>query len=131
MEDVAYTKTYAMLINKNWKEVSIEVFGADDNLNKDITHQFMKSDLDDIILFNDNGTYLFDEGRSKARNESSQVYDNGTWTFDHYTNSLELLSHEIYTTYQLIKISNETLILKLEIPSKNYFYLITYQATEN
>lgn len=78
MPDFYMNDVGRMLINKKWVEVSIEVIQTD-TLSKDITGQFMKSDLDDIIVFSEDGTYEFDEGKTKARNESSQIYQKGIW----------------------------------------------------
>ena len=79
------TQQALLLANKRWQEVSIEARRLSDGAMpttkdfKDVTGQFNPSDLDDVAIFDAKGTYAFDEGPVKARPESPQVYEKGTW----------------------------------------------------
>lgn len=116
-----------MLINKKWMEVSIEVIQTD-TLSKDITGQFMKSDLDDIIVFSEDGTYEFDEGKTKARNESSQIYQKGIWRINEQGEILFFDANGKATSYYIKEISSDKIILTLPVKNKNYYYLMTYKV---
>lgn len=117
------------LINKKWTEVSIEVIKHhNDSSDFDITDQFMKSDLDDLMIFKEDGTFVFDEGISKARRESNQIYSSGKWTLDQASSQLSLCMNGEMTIYEIITLKPELLILQLELkkPGKSYTYLLTY-----
>ena len=118
-----------MLTAKRWKEINIEVFD-DSELHKNITHQFMKSDLDDIILFMENGTYLFDEGQSKARDVSAQIYENGNWQLNSEDKTLVLSTKNSTTTYKIQELTDNELVLELPVESKEYHYVLTYQQID-
>lgn len=119
-----------LLINKKWTEASIEVIKHhNDSSDLDITDQFMKSDLDDLMIFKEDGTFVFDEGTSKARLESNQIYSSGQWTMDQTSSQLLLCIHGEMTIYEIITLNPELLILQLEQkkPGKSYTYLLTYR----
>ncbi len=126
------TNENKMLLDTSWKEVKIEVYehNTDDSKVKNITGQFMKSDLDDVIIFNRDGTYIFDEGNSKARKESLQVYQNGNWQMQE-DQLLLSASEEQVTQYQVLTLTPEKLVLKYRAYKKKYFYILTYHSTKS
>lgn len=121
-----------LLVNKQWKETTIEVLEEErDSVNyQDITSQFMRSDLDDIITFKENGTYIFDEGRTKARVQSAQIYESGKWALTTMEDSLILSTTNSNTTYYIEDLSENKLVLSLPVKSKGYAYLLTHKRIE-
>ena len=114
-----------VLVGKPWKEVNIEVF-QNDSLQKNITKQFMKSDLDDVIIFNPDGTYFFDEGISKARTASAQIYQRGLWQINESKQLTFIELNGDSTTYSIEEMSPEKLIIKLPAKKTDLFYVMTY-----
>lgn len=127
--EVVGGKEYKMLTSKRWKEINIEVID-NGKLHKNITHQFMKSDLDDIILFMENGTYFFDEGQTKARDVSAQIYENGNWQLNSEDKTLVLTTKNLITTYKIKELTDNTLVLELPVELKEYHYLLTYKQID-
>ncbi len=126
--DFELTNSGKILIDKNWREVTVEVINhqEDKNQSKNITGQFNRSDLDDLMIFLKDGTYKFEEGQSKLSTESKQVYEIGNWFLD--GDQLVLETEESRTNYIVKKISPNTLILALPVKYEDYHYLITYQS---
>ena len=128
--DFQLTAESMTLLDKQWSEVAIKVI-EDEPLSeedKDITHQIYATDLDDLMIFRENGTYQFDEGRSKAVATGSQVYEDGYWQLK--DNQLVLMAHGAETLYLVEKLSADSLVLKLPVAGEAYHYLITYVALE-
>lgn len=123
--DSEYAKT---LVNKTWQEVSIETINDDQNTieSKNITGQFLATDLDDEILFFEDGTYTYDEGKTKAKKESSQLYENGNWQLRE--GELVLTTKHFSTSYQVIEISPTKMVLELLVKNEDYHYLLIYKA---
>lgn len=119
-----------LLMHKKWTEISIEVIEQQhDSTDLDITDQFMKSDLDDLIIFNADGTFVFDEGSSKARNESHQIYGKGQWALDETSSKLLLCMKGDLTIYDITTLNPELMVLQLEQhkSDESYTYVLTYQ----
>lgn len=116
-----------ILINKSWHEKSVEVVHHDLDSSQvmNITQQFLNTDLDDVVIFSQDGSYQYDEGETKSRNDSQQVYENGNWYLakDH----LVLVTHNSRIHYQVKELSLNTLVLKLFPKQENYHYVITYE----
>ena len=97
----------------------------------DITDQFMSSDLDDVIVFSSNRQYIFDEGPTKGRIEGPQIYETGRW--DVIANKQLVLQNEhSSTTYDVIHLSTDQLVLRLsvEVEKQHYSYILTFQPKE-
>jgi len=119
-----------MLVGKRWTETSIQTKKLDgDQEFKDITRQFMPSDLDDIVIFNKDGTYLFDEGKTKAREKGAQIYESGTWCICNPGNQLVLGTGPSRTVYEIVRLENDHLVLHLLRPDSEV-YLLTYQPLD-
>lgn len=94
------------LINKKWTEISIKVLmRQNDHTELDITDQFMSSDIDDLMIFHEDGTFIFDEGASKATSGSHQVYGSGNWALYEKESKLVLCMDDYQTS---MKSSNST-----------------------
>ncbi|MGD1894562.1 MAG: serine hydrolase domain-containing protein [Cyclobacteriaceae bacterium] len=118
-----------MLINKKWKEVKVEVFSCEENDQvKNITGQFIKTDLDDIIVFSSGGTYSFDEGETKARTNNAQIFESGYWQLTEEADSLLLITETSTTNYFVEELSPEKLVLNLPIADEDYYYTLTYRT---
>ncbi len=124
-----------MLVDKAWRETSIEAKkDSGDSTHsskgfKNITGQFHPSDLDDIVMFSRKGTYLFDEGKEKARPEGAQVYESGKWCICNDGAQLVLANGPSLTVYQIIEVEENSLILKLQRTNEKVAdtYLLTYR----
>ncbi|CAD5275710.1 MULTISPECIES: hypothetical protein [unclassified Imperialibacter] len=129
------TQQALLLANKRWQEVSIEARrlsdGAMPNTKdfKDVTGQFNPSDLDDVAIFDAKGTYVFDEGPVKARPESPQVYEKGTWCICKGGSQLILTNGPAITVYDIIELKEQSLVLQLQRSNEDIAdtYLLTYQ----
>tara|TARA_R110000737_G_scaffold253865_2_gene263219 strand:+ start:2061 stop:2597 length:537 start_codon:yes stop_codon:yes gene_type:complete len=129
------TQQALLLTNKRWQEVSIEArrlsAGAMPTTKdfKDVTGQFSPSDLDDVAIFDEKGTYVFDEGPVKARPESPQVYEKGTWCICKGGNQLILTNGPAITVYDIIRLEEKSLVLQLHRTKEEVAdtYLLTYQ----
>lgn len=127
--DFRLTKTSKALIDRNWTESNITRLNWDENGDShDVTDQFMSSDLDDVIIFNRDGTFAFDEGESKARPESAQVYETGHWSLYEKENKLILCTEGRNTIYEVVTVNPELLVLQLKKSKsgKKYTYTLTY-----
>lgn len=126
-------ETALQLAGKKWTETDIELRRLEkDSAYNEITGQFMESDLDDVMYFNSNGTYIFDEGKRKARPQSPQVYENGKWCLCENGNQLALISGPSVTIYDIVALSENVLQLRLlRIKGeKEEAYLLTYHVAE-
>ncbi|MEQ8534343.1 MAG: hypothetical protein RIB86_20990 [Imperialibacter sp.] len=96
---------------------------------KDVTGQFNPSDLDDAAIFDAKGTYVFDEGPVKARPESPQVYEKGTWCIYKGGSQLILTNGPTITVYDIIELKEQSLVLLLHRTNEEIAdtYLLTYQ----
>lgn len=85
-----------------------------------------------MIVFNKNGTYVFDEGKTKARPGSAQVYEQGNWCICAGGNQLILGSGPSITSYEVIRLEENVLVLQLMRTrnEKADAYLLTYQPVE-
>ena len=125
------TKDSEVLIDRPWTETNITVLNWDENGDSnDVTDQFMPSDLDDVIIFKKDGTFAFDEGASKARPESAQVYESGNWALYHEEKKLILCTDGNNTIYEVVDINPELLVLQLQKSKlgKKYTYTLTYSS---
>ncbi len=125
------TKPAQMLIGKEWAETSIEARRIEkDSAYKDITHQFMPSDLDDLMVFHKDGTYAFDEGKTKARPGSAQIYESGNWCICQAGEKLILSSGPSVTTYEIVALEEKLLVLQLLRTGneKADVYLLRYEV---
>lgn len=123
------TKTGKQLVAGNWTETNITVLNWDENGDShDVTGQFMVSDLDDVIIFKKDGTFAFDEGKSKATPESAQIYETGNWAFYEKEKKLVLCTEGHNTYYDLVSLSSEKLVLQLQRnkAGKKYTYILSY-----
>ena len=126
--DFELTEEGKTLLGKNWSEVAVKVIedtpsGEHKN---DITNQINTTDLDDLMVFQKDGTYRFDEGERKMVEQNSQVYEKGYWQLKN--NQLVLLVDGAETLYQIQRLSTDSLVLKLPVKGEDYHYLITYVA---
>lgn len=125
------TRESKALIDRNWTETNITILNWDENGDShDVTDQFMSSDLDDVILFKKDGTFAFDEGESKARPESAQVYETGYWSLHEKEKKLILCSEGYNTIYEVQEVNQEMLVLQLQRSKsgKKYTYILTYSS---
>ncbi len=123
------TKQNLDLINKRWSETSIKVLmRQNDHTELDITDQFMLSDIDDLMIFHENGTFVFDEGASKATPGSHQVYGSGSWALYEKESKLVLCTDDYQTVYEVVVLNPNELILHLKESDsrKSYTYVLTY-----
>jgi hypothetical protein len=108
-----------VLVGKQWKEISIEAKRQVNNAMpsskdyRDITGQFSASDLDDVMVFSRNGTYVFDEGNVKARPESAQIYESGNWCICKGGKELALINGPSLTIYNIVELHDKSLVLQL------------------
>ncbi len=123
---ISLTDQGRLLVGTPWKEKAIEVVydKIQQEENQNITGQFAKTDLDDLMVFSEDGTYRFEEGKSKLRKESIDVYENGNWFIE--DNKLVLTSNHSKTTYLIHKVVSDSLVLLLPVANENYHYMITY-----
>lgn len=125
---IELTDTMKTLVDKRWMEVLVEVKHPklDSTQATNITHQFLRSDLDDLLIFSDDGTYQFDEGKSKSREESKQVYEQGNWSI--VGSHLVLMTNNSKTHYLIKQLSAGSLVLKLPVKNEEYYYVLTYRS---
>jgi hypothetical protein len=124
-----------LLVDKRWKEISIEARRLSEGAMpstkdfKDITGQFSPSDLDDAMVFNKKGTYVFDEGQMKARPQSPQIYESGNWCICRGGEQLVLSNGPAITVYDILQLEENSLILQLHRTKEEVAdtYLLTYQ----
>lgn len=124
------TKQSLHLINKKWTEISIKVFmRQNDHTEMDITDQFMASDIDDLMIFHEDGTFVFDEGASKATPGSHQVYGSGSWALYEKEAKLVLCMDDYQTIYEVMELNPHEMILQLKESNsrKSYTYVLTYR----
>jgi hypothetical protein len=125
---IRLTEKGKMLVNKKWQEVEVVVERGPVNSNYlDITDQFMANDLDDLIFFYEDGSYVFDEGKTKEI-KSKQVYEEGRWFLNESENELTLSTATSATVYETLAIEAQKLVLKLSVKHKkqNYAYILTF-----
>ena len=121
-----------LLVGKTWREAQVMV-KPNANMDKplrDITDHFPDTDQDDVLIFFRNGKYKWDEGTSKAASATQQVYQSGTWSLEASTQLLILSSDDSITSYEIIKISENQLVLKLPYKEDpiNFHFELVYQA---
>lgn len=124
--DFQLTEHSQILVGNNWREIKIEVIDREQNsVSKNITNQFLQTDLDDEIIFSADGTYVFNEGKTKAKKESSQFYENGFWQLRN--DELTLATRNSKTSYLIKDLSTNILVLKLLVKNEDYYYILTFQ----
>jgi len=130
--EIELTEQTSLLMSKKWKESKVELIDYDKSSepSKNITGQFNKSDLDDVITFSEDGTYEYDEGQTKAVEGSTQKYELGIWHLREDEGTLTLKTADSTTSYELTQLTAKELVLKLTVENEAYHYLITYEPVK-
>ncbi len=119
-----------LLTSYIWKEKAVQLykFIGSDTLVYNLTKQFEHIDKDDLTLFREDGTFLFEEGQTKFTPQSAQKYATGTWQLMNNEATLTLKTLHSSDAYQIIELDTSTLVLRLTISKEQqkYAYLITY-----
>lgn len=119
-----------LLTAHTWKEASVVVhkFIGDDTIAYDITKQFAAVDQDDYTLFYRDGTFLFEEGKSRYSSGSAQQYRTGTWRLQEEESVLSLTFNQATDRYTILSLNPFKMVLSLAVQKENvnYKYIITY-----
>jgi TonB family protein len=119
-----------LLASYIWKEASVVAHKLvnQDTLVYNITKQFGTTDRDDLSLFREDGTFLFEEGKTKYTPQSSQKYYTGTWQLSAGQKELTLKTAQSSDTYQILQLDSNQMVLKLFVQQEEniYYYLLTY-----
>jgi TonB family protein len=119
-----------LLASHIWKESSVVVYKliGQDTIKYTITDQFGTTDRDDLSLFREDGTFLFEEGQTKHTPQSAQKYYTGTWQVSMDEKELTLKTTYSKDTYQILQLDSSQLVMKLFVTKeeKTYYYLLSY-----
>ena len=126
----ALSPSRELLASYVWKESSVVAYKLknNDTLTYAITNQYDGTDKDDLSLFRENGTFLFEEGKTKFTPQSSQKYYTGLWQVREDQKELILKTAQSMDTYQIIQLDSSQMVLKLFVKNEEntYYYLLTY-----
>jgi hypothetical protein len=100
-----------------WKETSVVAhkLRGNDTLSYNITRQFDGTDRDDLTIFCEDGTFLFEEGQTKHTAQSSEKYYTGTWQLTGDGRKLTLNTSKAGDEYQILRLDSTTMVLKLSV----------------
>lgn len=119
-----------LLTAHTWRETSVVVhkFINGDTIQYDITKQFATVDGDDYTLFYPDGTFLFEEGKSKYALGSTQKYQKGTWRMAEKESALTLTFNQTTDRYTVLNLNPFKMVLSLAVQREDihYKYIITY-----
>jgi len=117
-----------------WKESTIiaHKLVGQDTIAYNITKQFANTDKDDLTIFREDGTFLFEEGHTKYTPQSSQQYYTGLWQLSADQQYLTLSTDKSADRYQVIQLNSSRIVLKLSVNDQEstYYYLLTYTAVD-
>jgi protein TonB len=121
-----------LLTSYIWKETSVLAYKpkGSDTLTYNITRQFENTDKDDLTIFRQDGTFLFEEGQTKFTPQSSEKYYTGTWQLEDGQRMLTLNTNNSTDVYEIIRLDTTGLTLKLAVKNEEntYYYLLSYTA---
>ncbi|QHT67691.1 energy transducer TonB [Rhodocytophaga rosea] len=124
------TQKGRLLTAHTWKEMSVEVhkFIKGDTIQYDITKQFASVDRDDYTVFYPDGTFLFEEGKSKFTSNSAQKYQRGTWQLQEKEAVLSLTFNQSTDHYAILALTPFKMVLSLAVQTEDasYKYTLTY-----
>jgi TonB family protein len=105
---------------------------GNDTLTYNITRQFDGTDRDDLSIFREDGTFLFEEGQTKFTPQSSEKYYTGTWQVNDDGHILTMRTGRSSDVYQILRLDTSAMVLKLFVSKEEstYYYLLSYTATE-
>jgi TonB family protein len=119
-----------LLTAHTWKETAVLVhkFINGDTIQYDITGQFAAIDRDDYTVFYPDGTFLFEEGKSRFASGSTQKYQRGTWQLEENESVLSLTFNHATDRYAILALNPFRMVLNLAVQKAdaNYRYTITY-----
>lgn len=122
-----------LLASYIWKETSVVAYKpkGNDTLTYNITRQFEGTDRDDLSLFREDGTFLFEEGQTKFTPQSAEKYYTGTWRLSDDLHTLTLQTGKSTDVYQILRLDTGAMVLKLFVTNEEhtYYYLLSYTAT--
>lgn len=119
-----------LLASYVWKESSVIAYKllSGDTLVYNISKQFGSTDKDDLSIFREDGTFLFEEGQTKHTLQSAQKYYTGSWQVSMDAAELKLTTPHGSDTYQILQLDSSQMVLKLFVTNEKniYYYLLTY-----
>lgn len=120
-----------LLSNYVWRETSVIAYTlvSGDTIRDNISKANV--DQDDLTVYNEDGTFIFEEGETKLKPVHAQVYLKGTWKLNEDGTVLMLESDGSVDEYRIIRLDASILMVNLAVDTgegqyKNY--LITYSA---
>jgi hypothetical protein len=125
-----YSAAVKQLLNKQWLEGEVTLIQDTASMvAQDITTQFPKVERDDVLILFENGTYHYDEGKSKYDSANKQVFVKGNWRVNETEKKLVLNANGSSNTYNIIEITDSTLILDLPMVQrkKSYTYRLSFK----
>ncbi|UXE67281.1 MAG: hypothetical protein KA713_01355 [Chryseotalea sp. WA131a] len=127
-----HSSTAKLLINKHWLEGDVLLTEHPDTTVRNITLQFPAPERDDILILREDGTYLYDEGASRDKPNDKRIFSHGTWQVVEQNKRLLLTANGSINTYDILEITDSTLVLKLNITqrSRSYAYTLYFNMIE-
>jgi hypothetical protein len=127
-----HSETAKMIMNRQWLESDVSVIHNPDTALHDITLQFPAPERDDVLIFSADGTYKYDEGATKSNSFLKQTFVEGQWKLDEDQRTLQLMANGSADTYEIVAITDSTLVLKLTVvrPSKFYAYHLSFKRAK-
>jgi TonB family protein len=124
--------TVAVLTARTWREAQVLAYRirGDDTIRMNYTAQLPKTDRDDQTIFFPDGTFLFEEGKTKHDTSSTQRYLQGNWRLNPDETTLTLEAANSSDTYTILRISKDSLVVGLLVPQETVrtYYIISYAA---
>jgi hypothetical protein len=125
-----HSATSKLIMNKRWLEADVKVMQHPDTTARDITLQFPAHERDDVLILLEDGTYQYDEGATRHHPSHQQVFVKGTWQLDEPKKMLYLTANGSINTYEILEVTDSTLVLKLAITkrTKSYAYTLHFKG---
>ena len=108
------------LIGK-WKETAVFISKGDRNeYLTDYSHRLQQHDQDDIMVFQNDGTFTLEEGKLKETGLDPEVYQYGKWTYHPASNELVLVDKYHDVLYKVLYLANDSLALSLPVKNSDF-----------
>ena len=104
--------TNSDLADTKWELVSFIV--EDDNGSNETIGDMDACELDNILVFNDNSTFAFDEGLTKCDQDDPQIQDGGIYLLSDDQAGLILTMEDEVTAMKVLELSETTLKLQVD-----------------
>ena len=100
------------LADTQWELVSFII--EDDNGTNETIGDMEPCELDNVLVFNSNSTFAFDEGLTKCDTDDPQIQDGGIYVLSDDQTGLVLTIDDEVTGMKVLELSETTLKLQLD-----------------